>query len=69
MYSSMACYLGADRSIRIWNAPHRVETARLAQNAPVLAVAWMIDDVGVVSLGQDGLISKWTRNVSDRGTD
>lgn len=52
----------ADRSIRIWNAPHRVETARLAQNAPVLAVAWMIDDVGVVSLGQDGLISKWTRN-------
>ncbi|KAG6332308.1 hypothetical protein ID866_6780 [Astraeus odoratus] len=51
-----------DRTIRIWNTLHRTEIARLAQNAPVLAVAWMTDDVGVVSLGQDGLISKWTRN-------
>lgn len=52
----------SDRTIRIWNTQHRVETARLAQTAPVQAVAWMTDDAGVVSLGQDGVISKWTRN-------
>lgn len=51
-----------DRTIRIWNTQHKVETARLAQNAPVQAIAWMTDDAGVVTLGQDGVISKWTRN-------
>lgn len=40
-----------------------METARLAQNAPIMAVAWMSDDMGVVSLGRDGVISKWTRTV------
>ena len=53
-----------DRTIRIWNMPSRVETARLGQNAPIMAVAWMSDDMGVVSLGRDGVISKWTRTVS-----
>lgn len=52
----------SDRTIRIWNTEHKVETARLAQTAPVQAIAWMTDDAGVVSLGQDGVISKWTRN-------
>ncbi|KAI5982983.1 hypothetical protein EDC04DRAFT_1762217 [Pisolithus marmoratus] len=53
-----------DHTIRIWNTQHKVETARLAQNAPVQAIAWMTDDAGVISLGQDGVISKWTRTVS-----
>ncbi|KAG9318110.1 hypothetical protein JVU11DRAFT_177 [Chiua virens] len=50
-----------DRTIRIWNIPSKVETARLAQNAGIVAVAWMSDDMGVVTLGRDGVISKWTR--------
>ncbi|KAG6375894.1 hypothetical protein JVT61DRAFT_2761 [Boletus reticuloceps] len=50
-----------DRTIRIWNMSSKVETARLGQNSPVMAVAWMSDDMGVVSLGRDGVISKWTR--------
>lgn len=52
-----------DRTIRIWNIASRVETARLGQNAQIMAVAWMSDDMGVISLGQDGVISKWTRTV------
>lgn len=52
-----------DRTIRIWSMSSRVETARLGQNAPIMAVAWMSDDMGVVSLGRDGVISKWTRTV------
>jgi len=50
-----------DRTIRIWHIASKVETARLGQNAPIMAVAWMSDDMGVVALGQDGVISKWTR--------
>lgn len=55
-----------DRTIRIWNMSSKVETARLGQNAPIMAVAWMSYDLGVVSLGQDGVISKWTRTVRFR---
>ncbi|KIK94626.1 hypothetical protein PAXRUDRAFT_827796 [Paxillus rubicundulus Ve08.2h10] len=54
-----------DRTIRIWTMSNRVETARLAQNAPVIAMAWMSDDLGVVSLGRDGVISKWTRSTQN----
>lgn len=55
---------GADRTIRIWNNQNRAEIARLSHNAPVLAVAWMDADAGVVSLGDDGIVSKWARSVS-----
>ncbi|KAG1835530.1 WD40-repeat-containing domain protein [Suillus variegatus] len=51
-----------DRTIRIWSVSNRVETARLAQNSPISSVAWMADDNGIITLGQDGMISKWTRN-------
>ena len=30
----------------------------------VLAVAWMDHDSGVVTLGENGIVSTWTRNVS-----
>ena len=52
-----------DCTIRIWNMAGKVETARLAQNGPIMAVAWMSDDMGVVSLARDGVVSKWTRTV------
>lgn len=38
--------------------------ARLSHNAPVVTVEWMEGDLGVVSLGEDGIVSKWTRTVS-----
>lgn len=56
--------IGHDRTIRIWSVSNRVETARLAQNSPISSVAWMTDDNGIITLGQDGMISKWTRNAS-----
>ncbi|KAF8061660.1 WD40-repeat-containing domain protein [Lyophyllum atratum] len=52
----------ADRTIRIWNNGNRTEIARLSHNSPVVAVSWMDGDTGVVSLGEDGLVSKWTRS-------
>ncbi|KAG5723954.1 hypothetical protein E4T56_gene9735 [Termitomyces sp. T112] len=51
-----------DRTIRIWNSRNRKEIANLSHNSPVLAVAWMEGDAGVVSLGEDGLVSKWTKS-------
>jgi WD40 repeat protein len=56
--------VGHDRTIRIWSAPNRIETARLAQNSAIASVAWMADDNAIITLGQDGVVSKWTRNVS-----
>jgi len=40
-----------------------VEVAKLAHVAPVVSVAWMEGDIGVVSLGETGEVSKWTRVV------
>jgi len=56
--------VGHDRTIRIWSVPSRIETARLAQNSAISSVAWMTDDNAVIALGQDGIVSKWTRNAS-----
>lgn len=53
----------ADRSIRIWNNYDRAEIAKLMHNCPVVSVLWMDDDSGIISLGKDGLVSKWTRDV------
>jgi WD40 repeat protein len=55
---------GNDRTIRIWNNRNHTEVARLAHNSSILAVAWMQGDAGIVSLADDGVISKWTRTVS-----
>jgi hypothetical protein len=50
--------------VRIWNNRDRAEIAKLKHNCPVVTVLWMEGDSGIISLGEDGLISKWTRNVS-----
>ncbi|KAF5386987.1 hypothetical protein D9615_001964 [Tricholomella constricta] len=52
----------ADRTIRIWSSRNRTEIARLSHNSLVVAVAWIDGDSGVVSLAEDGLVSKWTRS-------
>lgn len=61
---SCRLFTGDDRTIRVWNNRTRLEIANLSHNSPVLAVAWMEGDAGVVSLGEDGVVSKWTRTVS-----
>ncbi|EDR10889.1 uncharacterized protein LACBIDRAFT_293378 [Laccaria bicolor S238N-H82] len=53
---------GADRTIRIWNNRTRSEIARLSHNAPIMATMWMDGDAGVITLGNDGMVSKWTRS-------
>lgn len=40
-----------------------MEIARLGHTMPVLAAAWMEHDSGVVTLGDNGIVSNWTRSV------
>ena len=54
---------GYDKSVRIWNNKNHTETAKLAHNMPVVAVAWLDRDSGVVTLGDNGIVSTWTRSV------
>ncbi|KAJ3998659.1 hypothetical protein F5050DRAFT_1180509 [Lentinula boryana] len=51
----------ADKTIRIWNNNTRTEMARLSHNARVASVLWLDDDSGIISLGEDGMISRWNR--------
>lgn len=37
--------------------------ARLSHNARVASVLWLEDDSGIISLGEDGMISRWSRTV------
>lgn len=58
---------GADRTLRIWNNIKRAEIARLLHNSPIVNVTWLEGDIGVVTLGEDGIVGKWTRVVSAIG--
>ncbi|PFH53593.1 hypothetical protein AMATHDRAFT_171530 [Amanita thiersii Skay4041] len=51
----------ADKTLRIWNNTKRAEIARLTHNSPIADVTWMEGDIGVVTLGEDGIVGKWTR--------
>ncbi|KAK2460668.1 hypothetical protein APHAL10511_007138 [Amanita phalloides] len=51
----------ADRTLRIWNNIKRAEIARLSHNSPIVNVTWLEGDIGVVTLGEDGIVGKWTR--------
>jgi len=55
-----------DKSVRIWNYRTRLEVAKLAHTMPVTAVAWMDHDSGVVTLGDNGIVSTWTRNAQNK---
>lgn len=56
-------WLGDDKTVRIWNNKTRTEMAKLAYNSPVASVRWMNGDNGIVSLCDDGIVSKWSRTV------
>ncbi|CAL1703375.1 unnamed protein product [Somion occarium] len=56
----------SDRTVRIWNNRTRLEIARLGHTMSVLAVAWLDHDSGVVTLGDNGIVSTWTRNVQNK---
>ena len=55
---------GNDKSVRVWSNKTRTEIAKLAHNMQVISVAWMDRDSGVVTLGENGIVSTWTRSVS-----
>ncbi|KAF7971452.1 hypothetical protein HWV62_21022 [Athelia sp. TMB] len=55
-----------DKTVRIWNNRSRTEMAKLAYNSPVISVSWMIGDTGIVSLCEDGIVSKWSRTSSNQ---
>ncbi|KAI0792740.1 hypothetical protein C8Q75DRAFT_579545 [Abortiporus biennis] len=60
---AVICY---DKSVRIWSHKTRCEVAKLAHTMPVLAAAWLDHDAGVITLGDNGLVSTWTRNVHNK---
>ncbi|KAI0078147.1 hypothetical protein K474DRAFT_1771230 [Panus rudis PR-1116 ss-1] len=60
---AIACH---DRTVRIWNNRTKLEIARLGHTMPVIAVAWMEHDSGVVTLGDNGIVSTWTRNAQNK---
>lgn len=67
--SILAIWLGDDKTVRIWNNQTRTEIAQLAYNSPVISAQWMTDDDGIISLCEDGLVSKWSCTVSLNSVD
>ncbi|TFK25814.1 hypothetical protein FA15DRAFT_668142 [Coprinopsis marcescibilis] len=57
-YFVLSC---SDRTVRVWNNRIRAEIARLSHNAPIVNSFWLADDVGVVTLTDDGLVHRWSR--------
>ncbi|TDL20149.1 hypothetical protein BD410DRAFT_899730 [Rickenella mellea] len=55
---AVICY---DHTIRIWNTQTRAEIAKLSHNASVVSLAWIKGDIGIASLGLNGVVNKWTR--------
>lgn len=55
---------GSDRTVRIWSNQNYAELARLTHNAPVVSVLWLTGDTGVITLSDDGVVSKWIKTVS-----
>ncbi|GJE88033.1 WD40-repeat-containing domain protein [Phanerochaete sordida] len=55
-----------DKSVRIWNNKTRTEIAKLAHNMQIASVAWMDRDSGVVTLGENGIVSTWTRSAANK---
>ena len=56
--------IGTDKIVRIVSAKARTELANLAHVMPVLTVVWMERDAGVITLGDNGIVSTWTRIAS-----
>ncbi|KAL0576210.1 hypothetical protein V5O48_005777 [Marasmius crinis-equi] len=65
---SLIALICSDRTIRIWSTDDRTELARLGHNAPVMGLAWLDDDVGIILLGGDGVIGKWIRTSHNHWT-
>ncbi|KAF9501141.1 hypothetical protein BDN71DRAFT_1439399 [Pleurotus eryngii] len=51
----------SDRTVRIWSNQNYAELARLTHNAPVVSVLWLTGDTGVITLSDDGVVSKWIK--------
>ncbi|KAL5490716.1 hypothetical protein ACEPAI_5550 [Sanghuangporus weigelae] len=48
-----------DNTVRIWDNTFQ-EIAKLAHSAPVISIAWMVDDISIASLGSNGIVSRWS---------
>ncbi|KAL0070496.1 hypothetical protein AAF712_002328 [Marasmius tenuissimus] len=65
---SLIALICSDRTIRIWSNDTRGEVAQLAHNAPVISLAWLDNDTGIILFGGDGIISKWVRTSHNHWT-
>ncbi|KAJ7460890.1 WD40-repeat-containing domain protein [Mycena galericulata] len=52
--------------MRIWDNRARLEVARLSHNSQVIGIAWLDDDSAVMTLGEDGVLGKWTRMATNQ---
>ena len=58
------CYcVGSDKTIRLWDAKPRTETAKLLHNAHIVTMSWMEYDKGVLTLCDDGSVNTWMLQV------
>ncbi|KAK0458491.1 WD40-repeat-containing domain protein [Desarmillaria tabescens] len=55
-----------NRTTRIWNAQMRAELAQLSHGASVVSVVWMEGSSGIITLQEDGVVSKWIRTGSNQ---
>ncbi|KAK0502723.1 WD40-repeat-containing domain protein [Armillaria luteobubalina] len=62
MYAAVTC----NRTTRIWNAQTRAELAQLSHGAPVVSVVWIEGSSGIITLQEDGVVSKWIRTGSNQ---
>ncbi|KAK0185826.1 hypothetical protein F5146DRAFT_1068065 [Armillaria mellea] len=62
MYAAVTC----NRTTRIWNAQTRAELAQLSHGARVVSVVWIETGSGIITLQEDGVVSKWIRTGSNQ---
>ncbi|KAK0474935.1 hypothetical protein IW261DRAFT_1497893 [Armillaria novae-zelandiae] len=62
MYAAVTC----NQTTRIWNAQTRAELAQLSHGAPVVSVVWIEGSSGIITLQEDGVVSKWIRTGSNQ---
>ncbi|PBK87540.1 WD40 repeat-like protein [Armillaria gallica] len=62
VYAAVTC----NRTTRIWNAQTRAELAQLAHGAAVVSVVWIEGSSGIITLQEDGVVSKWIRTGSNQ---
>jgi WD40 repeat protein len=52
--------VGDDCTVRVYASDGRAEVATLKHEWPVACMAWMDGNAGLMTIGTNGIVSKWT---------